>query len=83
MHVALTLTSDGDDAAMRRWAPCSLLDNIANSNGTLLLTTIHSTRAGGGGEGGRGVRRSDLSVTEGVDRDIGFFLMTRFTMVDT
>jgi hypothetical protein len=37
MHVGLTLTSDDDDAAMRRWALCRPLDNIANSNGTLPL----------------------------------------------
>jgi hypothetical protein len=55
MHVLLTLTSDNDDAATRQWAPCSPLDDIANSNGTLLLPTIYSTRAGGGGGGGEGV----------------------------
>ena len=51
MHVGSTSTSDDDDAATRRWAPCSLLNDIANSIGTLLLPTIYSTRAGGGGGG--------------------------------
>jgi hypothetical protein len=56
MHVGLTSTSDDNDAATRQWAPCSPLDDIANSDGTLLLPTIYSTRAGGGGggEGGSG-----------------------------
>jgi len=61
MHVGLTSTSDDDDAAMRRWAPCSPLDNIADSDGTLPLPTIYSMRAGGGG----GFQRSNLSATEG------------------
>jgi hypothetical protein len=64
MHVESTLTSDGDDAAKQRWAPCSPLDDIANSNSTLLLPTIHSTRTGGEGEGGRGLRMSNLSATK-------------------
>ncbi len=51
MHVRSMSTSDDDDAATRRWVPCSPLDDIADSNGTLLLPTIYSTRAGGGGEG--------------------------------
>ncbi len=85
MHVASTLTStsDDDDAATQRWAPCSPLNNIADSNGTLSLPTIYSTRAGGGGEGGRGVWMSNLFATEGVNGDTGFFLMTGFTKVDT
>ena len=83
MHVGSTLTSNDDDAATRRWAPCSPLDDIADSDGTLPLPTIYSTRAGGGGEGGRGLRRSNLSATEGVDGATGFLWMTRFTMVDT
>ena len=83
MHVASTLTSDDNDAATRRWAPCSPLNDIANSNGTLLLPTIYLTRAGGGGGGGRGLRTSSLSATKGVDGDTGFLSMTRFTMVDT
>jgi hypothetical protein len=41
MHVALTSMSNDDNAAMWRWAPCSPLDDIANSNGTLLLPTIY------------------------------------------
>ena len=83
MHVGSTSTSDDDDAATRRWAPCSPLDDIADSDGTLSLPTIYSTRAGGGGEGGRGLRRSNLSATEGVDGATGFFSMTRCTTVDT
>ena len=55
MHVGSTSTSDDDDAATRRWAPCSPLDDIADSDGTLSLPTIYSTRAGGGGGGGGGV----------------------------
>ena len=82
MHVGSTSTSDDDDAATRRWAPCSPLDDIADSDGTLSLPTIYSTRAGGGG-GGWGLRRSNLSATEGVDGATGFLWMTRFTMVDT
>ena len=54
MHVGSTSTSDDDDTATRRWAPCSPLDDIADSDGTLSLPTIYSTRAGGGG-GGEGV----------------------------
>ena len=53
MHVTLTSTSDNDDEAMQRWAPCSPLNDITDSNGTLLLPTIYSTGAGGGG--GEGV----------------------------
>jgi hypothetical protein len=64
MHVASTLMSDDDDAAMRQWAPCSPLDDIANSNSTLLLPTIYSTRTGGGGEGGRGLRTSNVVTTQ-------------------
>ena len=70
MHVGSTSTSDDDDAATRRWAPCSPLDDIADSDGTLSLPTIYSTRAGGGGGGG-GLRRSNLSATEGVDGATG------------
>ena len=54
MHVALMSTRDDDDAATRRWAPCSPLNDIADSNGTLSLPTIYSTRAGGGGGWGCG-----------------------------
>ena len=35
------------------------------------------------GGGGRGLRRSNLSATEGVDGATGFLWMTRFTMVDS
>ena len=62
--------------------PCSPLDNIANSDGTLLLPMIYLMRAGEGG-GGRGLRMSNLSATKAVNGDTGFLLMTRFTMVDT
>ena len=57
MHVASMSTSDEDDAATRRWAPCSPLDDIADSDAAGTLPTIYSTRAGGGGgrrEGGCG-----------------------------
>ena len=72
MHVALTLMSDNNDAAMQRWALCSQLNDIANSDGILPLPTINSTKAGGGV--GRGLQTSNLSVTEGADGDTGFFL---------
>ncbi len=52
MHVGSPPTSDNDDAATLRWAPCNLLDNVANSDGRLPLPTIYLTRAGGGGGGG-------------------------------
>jgi hypothetical protein len=52
MHAALTLTSNDDDAATRRWAPCSPLDDIANFDAAGTLPTIYSMRAGGGGGGG-------------------------------
>ena len=72
MHIALTSTSDDGNAATQSWAPCSPLDDIANSNGTLPLPTIYSTRAGGG----RGLRTSNLSVSGGVDGDTSFFYDT-------
>ena len=83
MHVGSTLTSDNNDAAMQGWVPCSPLDDIADSDGTLLLPTIYSTRAGGGGEGGRGLRRSNLSATEGVDGDTGVVTTRRCLLFDT
>jgi hypothetical protein len=55
MHVASTSTSNDDDAATRRWAPCSPLDDIFDSDAAGTLPTIYSTRAGGGGGGGEGV----------------------------
>ena len=66
MHVASTTTSDDDDAATatRQWAPCSPLDDIANSDAVGMLPTIYSTRAGGGGEGGRGLRMSNVVTTQ-------------------
>ncbi len=51
MHVTSTSTSDADDAATRRRAPCSPLDDIADSDAAGTLPTIYSTRAGGGGRG--------------------------------
>ena len=73
MHVALMSTSNDDNAATQKWEPCSLLDDIANSNGTLPLPMIYSTRAGGGERGGRGLRPSNLSASRGVDGDTVFF----------
>jgi hypothetical protein len=64
MHITSTSTSDNNDAAMQRWAPCSLLNDIANYNGTLLLPTIYSTRADRGGQGGRGLRTSNVVMTQ-------------------
>ncbi len=77
MHVVLTTACDDDATTTKQWAPLSLPDNIADSNGTLLLPTILSMRAGGGLEGGRGLRTSYSSATEGAHRDTGFFLTTR------
>ena len=71
MHVRLTSTSNYDDAAMRQWAPCSILDDITNSNGTLQLPTIYLTRAGEGGDGGRGLRTSNVVTTQWGDRATG------------
>ena len=71
MHVASTSTSDDDDAATRRWAPCSPLDDIADSDAAGTLPTIYSTRAGRGREGGRGLRTSNVVTTHGGDRDSG------------
>ena len=64
MHVASTLTSDDNNAATGRLVPCSPLDDITNSDGTLLLPTIYSMRAGRGGEGGRGLRTSNVVMTQ-------------------
>ena len=52
---------------------CSLLDDIADSNGTLPLPMIYSTRSGRGGGGGGGLQTSNLSVSGGVDEDTVFF----------
>ena len=76
MHVALMPTSNDDNAATRQWAPCSLLDDIANSNGTLLHPMIYLTRAEREGEGGRGLRMSNLSASGGVDGDTVYFYDT-------
>jgi hypothetical protein len=70
MHVPLTLTSDDDDAATQRWAPCSPLDDIANSNGTLLLPTIYLTRAGRRG-GREGVADKECCYNSRKDEDTG------------
>ena len=64
MHVASMSTSDEDDAATRRWAPCSPLDDIANSDAAGMLPTIYSTRAAGGGEGGRVLQMSNVVTTQ-------------------
>ena len=72
MHVGLTLTSDDDDAATRQWAPCSPLDDIADSDAVGTLPTIYSTRAGGG-EGGRGLRTSNVVTPHGGDRATGMW----------
>jgi hypothetical protein len=82
MHVGSTSTSDNDDAATRRWAPCSPLDDIADSDGTLSLPTIYSTRAGGGGAGVRGFRRSNLSATEGGVGVTGVVMTQRCLLFD-
>ena len=82
MHVVSTSTSDDDDAATRRWAPCSPLDDIANSDAAGTLPTIYSTRAGGGGEGGRGLRTSNVVTTHGGDRDSGVVMAERFFLFD-
>jgi hypothetical protein len=63
MHVVSTSTSNDDDAATQQWAPCSSLDDTANSNDTLSLPTIYSTRAGGGGRG-RGLWTSNVVTTQ-------------------
>ncbi len=62
MHVASTSMSGDDDAATQQWAPCSPLDDIADSDATGTLPTIYSTRAGGGG--GRGLRTSNVVTTQ-------------------
>jgi hypothetical protein len=82
MHVGSTSTSDDDDAATRRWAPCSPLDDIANSDGRLPLPRIYSTRAGGGGEGGRGLRTSNVVSTYGGDRATGVVATERYFLVE-
>ena len=76
MHVVSMSVSGDNDAATRRLVPCSSLNDIANSNGKLLLPMIYSTRTGRGGEGGRGLWMSNLSVSGGVDGDTGFFYDT-------
>ena len=64
MHVVSMSTSDEDDAATRQWAPCSLLDDIADSNAAETLPAIYLRRAGAGGEGGRGLRASNFVTTQ-------------------
>ena len=66
MHVASTSTSDDDDAATRQWAPCSPVDDIANSDAAGMLPTIYSMRAGRGGEGGRGFTTQEKMGTLGL-----------------
>ena len=81
MHVASMSTSDEDDAATRRWAPCSPLDDIADSDAAGTLPTIYSTRADRGGEGGRGLRTSNVVTTHGGDRDSGVVATQRLFFV--
>ena len=84
MHVASMLTSNDDDAAMRRWALCSPLDDVANSDAAGTLPTIYSTRAGGGGEG---VADEECCYDSRKDGDTGvvmaeqFFCLMAFTSV--
>jgi hypothetical protein len=47
MHAASTLTSNDDNAATRRWAPCSPLDDITDSDAAGTLPLV----GGGGGVG--------------------------------
>jgi len=78
MHIASTLSSNDDDAATRRWAPCSPLDDITNSDSTLSLPTIYSTRAGMGGEGGRGMRTSNVVMTQEKIGTLGLWWQNNF-----
>ena len=57
MHIASTSTSGDNDAATQRWAPCSPVYDIADSDAAGTLPTIYLTRAGGGGRGGGGCGR--------------------------
>ncbi len=66
MHVTSTSTSDDDDAATRRWVPCSPVDDIANSDAAGMLPTTYSMRAGRGGEGGRGFTTQEKMGTLGL-----------------
>jgi hypothetical protein len=75
MHVALTSTSDDNDAATQRWAPCSPLDDIADSDAAETLPTIYSTRAGGGGG------RKDGDTGRGCDGRMIFFCLMACTSV--
>jgi hypothetical protein len=74
MYVVLTLTSDEDDAAMQRWVPCSPLDDITDSDAAGMLPTIYSTRAGGRGEGVRGLRMSNVVTTQEKIRTLGLWV---------
>ena len=57
MHTALALMRDNGNAATEQWAAYSLMDDTADSNGTLPPPTIYSMRAGVGGGGGGGCGR--------------------------
>ena len=81
MHVASTPTSNDDNASTQRWAPCSPLDDITDSDAAGTLPTIYLTRAGGGGEGGRGLRTSNVVTTNGGDRDSGVVATQRLFFV--
>ena len=76
MHVTSTSTSNDDDAATRQWAPCSPVDDIANSDAAGMLPTIYSMRAGRGGGGGEGVYDSRK------DGDTGVVMAERFVLFD-
>jgi hypothetical protein len=73
MHVASSSTSDDNDAAMRRWAPCSPLDDIADSDAAGMLPMIYSMRAGGGRRGGGGCGRVMLLRLMGVIGTVGLW----------
>ena len=83
MHVASTSTSDDNDAAMRRWAPCSPLDDIAYRRFRRRGDAPNDIFDEGwrGGEGGRGLRTSNVVTTHGGDRDSGVVATQRLFFV--
>ena len=74
MHVGSTSTSDDDDAATGRWAPCSPLDNIADSDAKLPLPSIFPTGGNSGGRDAGGVDRVILCRQGVFIRSLMFFL---------
>ena len=82
MHVASTSTSDDDDAATRRWALCSPLDDIADSDAAGMLPTIYLTRAGGGGDGRRRVGGNKSCYDSWKVRDTGVVMAEQFFLFD-